>query len=497
MDDSELLEVAQRLRRQHSDDGAVEAKSAVGGVPRDVWATVSAFANTDGGDVLLGVDEARGFAPAPGFDAQKIVDAVSSGLAEKPGERTKVTPVPPTVLNRLTLDGAPVVDLRVDPVADVPGPCFVTDQGISKGSYRRWDDKNVRLSAYEVYLLQHRTEMLGTDRQAVIDATADDLDGETIQNLEEHLRRRGSRAVAGVESQEELRVRLNLTDRDGRPLLGGLLTTGKYPQQFYPQLFIDVTAHAGARKSDPGATARFLDRRTCEGPIPVMVRDAVAAVLANLHAVHLVEGVTGRDVPELPVEVLREAITNAVAHRDYSAQARGQQVGVDIYPDRVEVTSPGGFWGGVTAENISDGVSRSRNESLAKLLTMVPMPGEDSTVSENQGSGVPLMEAAMRQRGLPEPQFDATIDQVKVVLRRETPSGGHEPLTLSDVQKSILSALHGQDEMTIRELSRATGRGLPTLRMQMRELVEAGLVDATAPVTSRRRAYRLPVTGER
>jgi ATP-dependent DNA helicase RecG len=495
MEEMELLETVNRLRRQRSDDATVEAKSAVGGVPKDVWATVSAFANTDGGDILLGLDERHGFEPAPGFDAQKTIDAVASGLIEKPGERPKVTPVPPNVVNRMTVDGAPVVNLRVDPMPEAPGPCFVTDQGISKGSYRRWDDKNVRLSAYEIYLLRHRTEMLGTDRQVVDGATVDDLDEGLVQGLITVLKRRGSRAVIGVESDHEVRVRLNLTDKQDRPLLAGVLSTGQYPQQFYPQLFIDVTAHSGVTKSDPKATARFADRRICEGAIPVMVKDAVAAVISNLRTVHVVEGVSGRDIPEIPEEVLREAVTNAVTHRDYSVQARGQQVSVDIYSDRVEVTSPGGFWGGVTAENISDGLSRSRNESLAKLLTMVPVPGENATVSENQGSGVLLMDSAMRARGLPAPQFEASIDQVRVVLARGVQTTGVVP-ELTEKQDDILAALRGQDEMTMRELARATGRTVAALRPQVRGLVEAGLVEATAPATSRNRAYRLPEGGK-
>lgn len=495
MEETEILETVNRLRRQRSDDATVEAKSAVGGVPRDVWATVSAFANTDGGDILFGLDERHEFEPAPGFDAQRTIDAVASGLIEKPGERSKVTPVPPNVLNRMTLDGAPVVNLRVDPMLDAPGPCFVTDQGISKGSYRRWDDKNVRLSAYEIYLLSHRTEMLGTDREVVDGATVDDLDEDLIQTLIERLRRLGSRAVSGAESEHEVRVRLNLTDKEDRPLLAGILSTGQYPQQFYPQLFIDVTTHPDVRKSDPGAAVRFVDRRICEGPVPLMVKDAVAAVISNLRTVHVVEGVAGRDIPEIPEEVLREAVTNAVTHRDYSLQARGQQVSVDIYTDRVEVTSPGGFWGGVTPENISDGLSRSRNESLAKLLTMVPVPGENATVSENQGSGVLLMDSAMRARGLPAPQFEATIDQVRVVLVRGVQTGGAVP-ELTDKQNDILDALRGQDQMTMRELAQATGRSVPALRPQVRGLVEAGLVEATAPATSRKRAYRLPEGGK-
>ena len=73
-----------RLRRQGSDDAAAEAKSSVGKLPKDVWNTVSAFANTDGGLILLGLHEAEGFAPATGFKAQPIIDALTAGMPASP-----------------------------------------------------------------------------------------------------------------------------------------------------------------------------------------------------------------------------------------------------------------------------------------------------------------------------------------------------------------------------------------------------------------------------
>lgn len=67
------------------------------------------------------------------------------------------------------------------------------------------------------------------------------------------------------------------------------------------------------------------------------------------------------DEPEIPEIVLREAISNAVMHRDYSAAARGMQVHVDVYPDRVEVINPGGLWRGLTVEQLYEARSESRN----------------------------------------------------------------------------------------------------------------------------------------
>jgi ATP-dependent DNA helicase RecG len=137
MDNRELAEHVRRLRGLGSDDAYAEAKSSAGRLPKSVWETVSSFANTHGGVVILGLDESRGFLPALGFDPQPILDALSDGLNPPPGKKGKVTPVPPTEVDQIEFDGSVVVALTVEPLVATPAPCYVTDQGVENGSYRR------------------------------------------------------------------------------------------------------------------------------------------------------------------------------------------------------------------------------------------------------------------------------------------------------------------------------------------------------------------------
>ena len=89
-----------------------------------------------------------------------------------------------------------------------------------------------------------------------------------------------------------------------------------------------------------------------------------------------------------------------------------------VYTDRIEVTNPGGLWGGKTKENIGDGTSACRNATLMKLMSMLTLPGGGGVPVEGNGSGVPLMRSAMASRALAEPEFDPRIDSFKVVLGR-------------------------------------------------------------------------------
>lgn len=491
MSDGVLADHVARIRRQGEDDALVEVKAAGRGLPKSVWESVSAFANTEGGLIVLGLDEASGFAPATGFDARRVREGLATGLDDAAGAQAKVSPIPPHTIRRDEVDGASVVVLEVGSLREVQGaqmPCYVIAQGVERGSYKRVGDADKHLTPYEVYLLtsRHRTERI--DREPVSGRSIDDLDSVLADRLISRLRRQ-SRALTGI-AEGDLTgalARVNVLSADGEPTLAGYLALGVYPQQEFPQLTIDVTVHPAERKSQDPAV-RFVDRRVCDGPIPQAIDDAVHTVLRNLRAQRVVSGTQGSDVSELPEEVLREAIANAVMHRDYSSYVRGQQVAVDVYPDRVEVTSPGGFWGDRTKENVAEGRSASRNEDLVRLLTVVPMPDGESTVCENQGSGVPLMISRMRERGLPDPDYSAsTIDHVVLRLDRSAPVvvGG------TGAEEEILSVLGIDHALTVRQIAEATGRSIGALRPLLRDLVERGLIVPTAPPQSRKRAYLL------
>lgn len=569
MDTKELREHVTRVRRQGQDDALVEVKAAAGGVPKDVWRSVSAFANTAGGLIILGLEETSGFLPAKGFDPQKTLDAILSGFDTAPGTSAKVIPIPPHEIGHGEVDGSPVVTVDIGPLVGSPSaplPCFVSDQGIERGSYKRVADANRHLTAYEVYLLHSRTSPDRTDRESVEGRIFEDLSPELVGRTLDGLRAR-TRALTGLDAKDARGGlhRVNAVDVAGVPTMAGLLALGLYPQQEFPHLVIDVAVHPGTEKSlDP--TVRFLDRQQCDGPLPQAIDDAVRAVLRNLRTRRVVEGTGGTDTPEIPTEVFREAITNAVMHRDYSTYARGQQVAVDIHPDRVEVRSPGGFWGDRTKENVAEGYSTSRNESLVQLLRVVPMPDGHSTVAENQGSGVPLMVASMRRHGLPAPDYGtSSIDHVVVKLARfglidpemkawldglpesdrrdrrqevalalaksngqvsvadlrnnlgldsddcrgalaqlvadELLVGMNDGPYVLDVPRAsvsttgarweILAALDSEAEMSIAQIAEATGKTREALRPHLRELVEQGLIIATAPPQSRNRTYLL------
>lgn len=490
-----MREVVNLLRRRGSDDDRFEAKASAGGLPKSVWASVSAFANCDGGYLLLGLDEEEGFQPTRGFDPDKVINQFREGMSEAPEGSPKVQPVPDYELSQHEIDGAQIVLVKIEPLKREDRrrhpPCFVTSRGVNQGSYKRIGDGDVRLTPYEIYLLDRSSHLEDkTDRESVENMGLEDLDRSLINGLIRRVIDLGSRTLAGIEPSNVHAAmrRLDVIDDQGRLTIAGLLTLAYFPQQEFPSLVIDVTVHPGVEKSQRRGV-RFLDRRVCDGPIPLAIEDAVSTVLRNLKTRRVVTGVGGEDVPEIPEDVLREAIVNAVMHRDYSLYVRGQQVAVDVFPDRVEITSPGGFWGDRSQHNIYDGKSQARNPALARLLRLVPGADEKRSVAEGQGSGIPLMVSAMREYGLPAPDYrSSTIDHVVVKLQRfglldpeidqwlaALPDANH----LSRDERLAMAIAATERTIDVAELRARLGLDSDECRTVLASLLEKGLLEGS------------------
>lgn len=482
--DEDINAIVERLRAQGSDDNDCEAKAAVGKLNKDVWNTVSAFANTDGGVILLGIDETSGFIPAQGFDPNKIIDSVDNGLGDK---APRVEPVPTFQVRRFTFEGAPIVALGIASMSEETQkakrmPCFVVDQGITKGSYKRLDDKNKHLTAHEIYQLQHRYESDFSDQQIVEDAAIEDLDMPLVNSVIERLHASQSRLLNGDNSALAVLRKLNSLNRAGEVVFSGLMCFGVYPQQFFPQLFIDVAKHPGQQKSaDP--EVRFDHRKVCEGHIKDQIEDAIGATLSLLNTRYVERGRTVEQEPEIPEVVLREAITNAVMHRDYGPVSISEQVAIDIFSDRVEIRNPGGLWGDRTLDNLDDGRSVPRNQFIAKTLSYVPAR-DKGTIAENQGSGIRRMQAAMKQHGLPQPQFKIEIGAFTVVLHRHgllNPEAQRwlEKLGIGDLspeRAQVMLLAREYREVTPQLIRSVLGIDSDEAREELGELVSEGLL---------------------
>ena len=480
----ELKWIVDRLRRQGSDDGSVEVKTSKNELSKDIWETVSAFGNTHGGLIILGLEENNHFKPVKGFKLEKVRDQFVSGMGDG-GGNGRMANAPQYTLDRMDFEGGQVLFIEINEVEANQKPCYIRDRGVVNGSYKRIDDKDIRLSTTEIYELQQIFEPSLADQEPVAQATMDDLDGQLIDGLIAGVQERSPRALRGAKSRKSMLERLNVVDKQGSVLFAGLISLGAYPQQFFPKLVIDVAAHPGTEKSDP-AGPRFLDRVVCEGPVGEAIEEAVKATAKNLRTISRIEGTGRKDEYEIPIDVLREAIVNAAIHREYSKYFIGQAVSVDIFSDRVEIMNPGGLWGGKTLESIGDGQSRCRNAALMQLVRRIDYRGQGSP-AEGQGSGIPLMISEMRSHALDEPHFEAGIDYFKVTLQR----GGVEieenrkwvefvtHRELNSLESSVLLAARQSGQVTVKGVHEKLGYDSDEIRNALISLEQEGLLTSS------------------
>ncbi len=229
----------------------------------------------------------------------------------------------------------------------------------------------------------------------VDEATIDDLDADKINRYLESVP-----ALAALTPQEALLKRGRLAGRKGmHPTMAGLLLFARDIERFLNNEVV-VVRYAGREMSD-----EFV-REDIRDTLPEQVRRVESAVLANLRTGARLSALQREDRLEYPVKAVREAIVNAVAHRDYSLHGDG--IRVSIFSDRIEFYSPGRLPGHVTVDNIVD-ERFSRNQVIVQVLS-------DMGFVERLGYGIDRMIKLMAEEGLPPPQFRETANGFVVTL---------------------------------------------------------------------------------
>jgi ATP-dependent DNA helicase RecG len=268
------------------------------------------------------------------------------------------------------------------------------------------------------------------------------------------------------------------------------------------------------------------------GPVPAVLEDTLRAVRRNMRVGGALEGGLRRDVPDYPLNAVREAVCNALMHRDYSLMGRGAQVQVNMYADRLEVLSPGGLYGAVTVDTLGEaGVSSTRNAALAALMETTPY-ADGGFVAENRGTGFQLIQAELEANGMRPPvvvdkpsMFSITLFRrggqvgaaptgsgcTEAGFARPEPSGadsagvclsGTGPSQAAPSQAApsrsapsqtdpVLGFMEGRGFVRAAEVSQGTGVPRSTVAYRLSRYVAEGRVEARGSLRSPRRQYRL------
>jgi len=490
MTKAEVRELITHLRRVRADLTHVEAKLAESELPKRLWQSISAFSNTrDGGILILGLAEEDDFRIAGVRNPNKVQQDLGSLCSSmEPAIRAHI--------EIHHLEGKAVVTAQIPELPTASKPCYHPSAGLTNGAYIRVADGDRKLSHYEVQMLLSARGQPKDDEEPVVEASMDDLQPRLVRGLLSRLRRRPGSPFAKLGDESVLRSIKALVPVRNRWAcsVGGLLALGRYPQQFFPALGLTFVVYPSGDVGEPGVNQeRFLDNTRIEGPIAGMLEPTIAALRRNMKSRSIVRGLFREDVDEYPDTAIREAIVNALAHRDLSAASRGTPVQVHMFPDRLSVVNPGGLFGPVTVELLGrEGISSSRNTTLLRLLEDVTPFGERRAICENRGSGVGAMFASLRRVGLPKPEFEDRISSFKVTFFNAAGrvQAKEEESRRRDRRDEILALLVSKGDLSRNEIGDELGLSSAGVRKWMTILREEGKVRLTTEQKARSKNAR-------
>lgn len=400
----ELVDLVRETQRLKAEQQTVEVKAASKGCPKRLYDTLSSFSNQDeGGVILFGVDESKDFDVVGVYDAQDLQKHVSEQCSQ-------MKPEVQALFTMADVDGCVVVSAEIPGMDVSERPCFYEGKGRLRGSYKRVGEMDEPMTEYEIYSFEAFRKKYQDDIRVIDGCGFDTLDPSDLANY--LLRLKANKPHLATLRDEQIYPLMSIL-KDGKVTLAAEWLFGYYPQAFAPQLCITAVKVFGEEKGSLDSEGnRFEDNKRIEGTIPEMLDESLAFLRRNLSLSTKIDKQTGKRIDkfDLPIDAVREVVLNALVHRDYSIHTEGMPIQVELYSDRLEVSSPGGLYGRLTVDKLGKVQPDTRNPVLATAMEVLGL-------TENRYSGIPTVRRAMKQEGKPEPEFIDTGSEFRVVLR--------------------------------------------------------------------------------
>lgn len=466
MTTEELLERLELIQKLKCETNTLEIKSAENGCPKHLYDTLSSFSNQDdGGTIIFGVDEKQNYKEVGVYDPHDIQKKINEQCLQM---EPKVRPLL-TVVEK----GEKFFVAAEIPGADlVERPVFYQGRGRVKGSYIRIGDSDEPMTEYEVYSYEAYRKKYQDDIRTVARATFASLKKDLLENYIQLLK--DGKPHLSVMEDEEIYELMSIK-RNDEITISAVLNFSPYPQAYFPQLCITAIVVPGNEVGVIGEQGeRFLDNQRIEGSISEMLEGAMKFVTKNMRFKTIINSQTGKreDRSDYPIPAIREAILNALVHRDYSIHTEGMPIQIIMFDDRIEIRNPGGIYGRIKIDQLGKVQPDTRNPVLASELEVLK-------ITENRYSGIPTIRRTMDEYNLREPEFSEERGSFVVRLYK------HEADTKIDVDLEVHDdlILFCRTPRTRKEICDYLGLGSVTYAMQtyVTPLVEAGKIKMSIP----------------
>ena len=382
---------------------------------KEISEEICAFANAAGGILLIGVSDDNQ------IHGTEIDNSKRSAIQNSLNE---INPHVPVALYSVEVEEKVVWVIEVNTGSQKP---YV----LSGAIYVRQGSNTQKLTTVE----QMRDFFQQSDRIYFDEAPCIDFDRESAIDQDWFREFRVMSGLSPTVSQKQIIHNLKVVLPDGNMKNGGVLFFGLAPEEFVETAIIRCIAFEDNTKT------QIIDDKLFGGPLMKQYRQAMNWLKGKLNVRYEIEGGgPRREIWEVPETALKEAIINALSHRDY--YDKGAKIIVEFFKDRVEISNPGGLTSAISLDDFGT-KSHSRNPLIFGLFVRIQMV-------EQVGSGIGRMRDLMKKAKLPDPVFK-TEGMFSVVLRRTVEETVEETVDL------ILNAMKINPKITSRELQDRTG----------------------------------------
>lgn len=336
--------------------------------------------------------------------------------------------------------------------------------------YLRVGDENRRLT------YSQRQELLYDKGQASYEVTP--VAGAGVDDLNRGLLGNYANSLEHPDPERLLDARGLLT-RSGELTVAAVLLFGTNPQRWLPAASVRVLRFGGTERGT-GARQQLLSDVRIEGPIPLLLGEARQAISDALPARRALAG-GGRfeRIPLIPTEAWLEGLVNAVIHRSYSIG--GDHIRVEIFDDRVEIESPGRFPGVVDMRDPLQISRFARNPRVARVCV-------DLRLAQELGEGIRRIFEEMRLAGLADPGYIQTAGSVRLTLSSAVVDRALEE-RLPRAARAVLRVIREAGRLSTGEVVDATGSSRPVVLRQLQALEREGLIEWVGKSKKDPRAY--------
>ena len=423
--------------------------------------TVGALANTRGGTILVGVDKEGNVKGAP------MTDEILKDWANRISNASEPTLIPD--VSSLDVDGNAVVvifvkEFPLKPVA-IRGRC-----------YRRVGPSNRQMTPTEISELHLHSVGMTWDSVHSPGRTVDDIDMEKVSDYLEKARRVGRRKYAEDEDLSTLLEKTELV-KDGLPTWAAMIAFGRQPP-------LQAKVKCGRIRG----TSTIVDDFVVEAPLLKQVDEVMNYMRRVFRLSYEFTGQAERtEVWEYPLEAVREAVTNAICHRDYSSPT---EIQVKVFDDELVIWNPGPLPPGMTMERLMDPRHNSvpRNRLLAMLFY-------DTELIERYGSGIERMLAECERLDFPVPEFNEYQNGFQVIFHKDIYTEERlKDMGLNERQIRGILFVKERGKITNRDYREQNDVSDETSRKELAELVEKGMLVMKG--RGRSTYYSLPKPGD-